>query len=424
MNDSNSVGSFRNIPYMGVIWVVAEAEKLGFWNGHPDWCNLGQGQPEVGEMEGAPPRIRSIEIDPCDHAYGPVGGTIELRERIAAHMNRLYRQDQRSKYTADNVSVSMGGRLMLSRLFSSLAPGRLGYQVPDYTAYQDMIQHQGARLTPLRIPTRETNGFGLTGEEFESAVREHDLNAYVFSNPCNPTGHVVQGENLAQMVRVARKQNCSLISDEFYSHFIYNDSQPGSGPISAATHIEDVDLDPVLLVDGLTKSFRYPGWRIGWTIGPRSMIETLNRAASSLDGGPSRPMQRAAFEALEPKRADQETEALRTVFCRKRNLMIDRLESLGIRCSPQPSGTFYIWADLSELPEPFNDSLQFFHAALEKKVMTVPGTFFDIDPAHSRPDSNPFRSWMRFSYGPDEQTVKKGLDRLEALLSEVLCPKS
>ena len=62
------LGAFRPIPYMGVIWVVAEAMKLGFRNGHPDWCHLGQGQPEVGEMEGAPPRPAEIGMEPSDHA--------------------------------------------------------------------------------------------------------------------------------------------------------------------------------------------------------------------------------------------------------------------------------------------------------------------------------------------------------------------
>ena len=77
---------------MGVIWVVAEAMKLGFRNGHPDWANLGQGQPEVGPMEGAPERLSTIELEPHDHAYGPVGGTDELRGAVAEHYNRLYRQ--------------------------------------------------------------------------------------------------------------------------------------------------------------------------------------------------------------------------------------------------------------------------------------------------------------------------------------------
>ena len=70
--------TIRTVPYMGVIYVVAEAMKLGFTNGDPDWCNLGQGQPEVGPMEGAPPRITSVELEPQDHAYGHIGGTVEL----------------------------------------------------------------------------------------------------------------------------------------------------------------------------------------------------------------------------------------------------------------------------------------------------------------------------------------------------------
>ncbi len=418
MNQTTTVGAFRNIPYMGVIWVVAEAEKLGFWNGHPDWCNLGQGQPEVGEMEGAPPRIRHIEIDPADHAYGPVGGTVELRERIAEHYNRLYRQGHPSQYTADNVSVSMGGRLMLSRIFAALAPGRLGYQVPDYTAYEDMIQYQEARLEPVLVPTREQDGFGLDGPAFEAAVAEHDLDSYILSNPCNPTGHVVGGEDLATFVRVAREAPCTLILDEFYSHFHYEGTEPATGPVSGAPFVEDVDHDPVLIVDGLTKNYRYPGWRIGWTLGPSAMIETLGRAASAIDGGPSRPMQRAAMEALEPTRADQETDALRTVFSRKRNLMVERLTRMGIRCAPEPSGTFYAWADVSGLPAPFNDAMNLFHPVLERKVMTVPGPFFDVDPGKRRPEPSPFRQWVRFSYGPPEEVVAEGLDRLEALLGE------
>src|SRR6185503_17615393 len=80
----------RDVPYMGVIWVVHEASKLGFVNGHPDWCNLGQGQPEVGPMEGAPPRIETVTLQPADHAYGPLGGLDELREAVAGHVNRLF----------------------------------------------------------------------------------------------------------------------------------------------------------------------------------------------------------------------------------------------------------------------------------------------------------------------------------------------
>ena len=96
----------RDVPYMGVIWVVHEASKLGFYNGHPDWCNLGQGQPEVGDLEGAPDRLATLDIQPGDHAYGPVGGTLEAREAIAAMYNRVFRQGKDSQYTAGNMADS------------------------------------------------------------------------------------------------------------------------------------------------------------------------------------------------------------------------------------------------------------------------------------------------------------------------------
>jgi aspartate/methionine/tyrosine aminotransferase len=409
--------SLRDIPYMGVIFVVHEAMKLGFYNGHPDWCNLGQGQPEVGEMEGAPPRLMQIALQPGDHAYGPINGTDAARAAVAAHYNRLYRSDA-SPYGAANVSIASGGRLVLSRIFAALGSGRVGYQTPDYTAYEDMIDYHRHRITPVHVPAREADGFRLTPAQLERAIREHDLSAFVLSNPCNPTGQVIRGLELRECVAVARRTGCLLVLDEFYSHFIYEpDGRPGPGPVSAARYVDDIERDPVLLVDGLTKSFRYPGWRVGWAVGPQPVIETLGRAASAIDGGPPQAMQRAAIEVLEPARADQETRALRTVFARKRNLMIDRLAEMGIRCAHPSEGTFYVWASIAGLPEPFDDADAFFRRALEHRVMTVPGAFFDINPGKSRPGPSPFRQWVRFSFGPPEPNVRMGLDRLEEMLA-------
>jgi len=407
---------FREVPYMGVIWVVAEAMKLGFYNGHPDWSNLGQGQPEIGEMEGAPPRIRQISIEPTDQAYGPIGGTQELREVVANHYNRLYRQGMNSKYTADNVSIGMGGRLMLTRVFGALRNGRLGYQCPDYTAYEDMINNQCGRLEPVLIPTEEKNSFGIPGTDIVNILNSYDLNSFVFSNPCNPTGNFIKGEEMKMYVNAFRNTGSCLISDEFYSHFHYNGNEPSKGPASAASHIENINTDPVIIIDGLTKSFRYPGWRIGWAIGPKSMISTLDRVASAIDGGPSQPIQRAALQVLDPVYADQETNAVRNIFSRKRNIMLEKLKEMGIKCSPEPDGTFYIWTNIATLPEPINDGLRFFEEALKRKVMTVPGKFFDIDPGNKRDGKSPFQNWLRFSFGPPEDNMVMGLERLKEMV--------
>ncbi|MBI5365021.1 MAG: pyridoxal phosphate-dependent aminotransferase [Planctomycetes bacterium] len=414
---SNSLGALREVPFMGVIFVVHEASKLGFRNGHPDWCNLGQGQPEVGPMEGAPARIDHVDLLPEDHAYGPLGGTDELREAIAAHYNRLFREGKRSQFTKANVCVAQGGRLALTRAMAALGAVNVGYQLPDYTAYEDMFELHLARLHPVPIRARPEDGFRVPAKRLLEEVDAKGLAALVLSNPCNPTGNALQGKELETLVAGARARGTTLVLDEFYSHFVYTpDGKPGAGPVSAAPFVDDVERDPVILIDGLTKSFRYPGWRVGWAIGPSAMMETLARTASSIDGGPSRIAQRAALKVLEPGYADQETSAVRVVFARKRNLMIERLERMGVRFAKKSESTFYVWGSLEALPAPFDDAMTFFRRALEHKVLTVPGEFFDVNPGKRRRGPSPYRQWMRFSFGPPMPNVELGLDRLEAML--------
>jgi aspartate/methionine/tyrosine aminotransferase len=123
-----------------------------------------------------------------------------------------------------------------------------------------------------------------------------------------------------------------------------------------------------------------------------------------------------ALQALEPEQADRETRALREVFAGKRNLMVRRLSAMGIRCAAEPRGTFYCWASLEGLKPPFDDAMTFFRRALERKVMTVPGSFFDVNPGGWRREPSPYRQWMRFSFGPPRDNVAMGLDRLAKML--------
>jgi len=408
----------RYVPFMGVIWVVDQAMKLGFWNGNPDWCNLGQGQPEVGDLPDAPARIDAIAIAPGDHAYGPVGGTLEARQAVADMYNVKFRKGMKSQYTADNVSIASGGRLALTRLFAILADGtKILYRNPDYTAYEDYLYYQRLHTKLICEYAKPEDGFAIPAPRFEQLAAQHGLGAFVFSNPCNPTGALVQGDSLASYIETARRHNVLLGIDEFYSHFIYNaDGTPATGPVTAASYVEDVDRDPVLVVDGLTKNHRYPGWRVSWTVGPRHCIDMLNRAASALDGGPGMLAQRAMMQAMEPARFDAETQAVRNAFAKKRKLVLDSLAALDIHPAVTPLSTFYVWASIEKLPEPLNDADVFFHACLKEKVMTVPGRFFDIRPFRERLNPEPLRHWVRFSYGPSYDTVKTGLERIAKVI--------
>lgn len=416
---NNQFPMVREVPYMGVIWVVHQASLRGFTNGDPDWCNLGQGQPEVGEMQGDYPRINHIDLEPQDHAYGPVGGSLEVRQAIADMINRQYRQGK-MPYTADNISFAAGGRLSLTRLYTILADGcRIAYKNPDYTAYEDYLYGLRNRCMLLPIYTKPENAFRIPAQELADIIHQERVNCFVFSNPCNPTGEVIQGETLKRYVEIARTENCLLGCDEFYSHFIYNDDgTPAQGPVSALEFVEDVDKDPVVVFDGLTKSYRYPGWRAGWAVGPKHIIEQMNRAASAVDGGPSMLTQRAALEALKPDRVATTTKALRNEFAKKRDYMLKELKDMGIEPAQAPNGTFYIWANIEKLPAPINDADDFFFACLEEKVLTVPGHFFDVRPYRVRPAEEPYRHWVRLSYGPDMETVKKGLKRMRDVIQK------
>jgi aspartate/methionine/tyrosine aminotransferase len=398
VSDDSGLSAFRPVPRTGVIYVTTEAGRLGFHSGASDWCNLGQGQPETGPLPDAPARVHDVAIDVDDQEYAPVPGIWELREAIANLYNRLYRRGIPSQYSAENVSVCGGGRASLTRAAASLGQCNLGHFLPDYTAYEELLDIFKA-FTAIPILLEGERGYALPVDELRREVHGRGLSALLLSNPCNPTGKLVQGEELSRWVEMARELDCSLLVDEFYSHYIWS-GRPGQLPVeSAARYVKDVDRDPVVIFDGFTKNWRYPG--------------------SFLDGGGSKPLQRAAIPLMSEAHVVAETNAIHASFRAKRDRLLSGLERLGVRTDRAPDGTFYVWGKVDGLPPPLNDGMGFFRAALEKKVIAVPGEFFDINPGKRRHQrASRFRAHVRFSFGPSMETLETALARLEALVAE------
>ena len=267
---NTALQAFRTVPRTGVVYVTKEAMARGYRTGDPAWSNLGQGQPETGSLPGAPPRITEVSIDPADHYYAPVAGVQELREAVAALYNRLYRKGMRSQYTAENVAISGGGRAALTRAVASLDQVNLGHFLPDYTAYEELLDIFRL-VTAIPILLRREQGYAFSAEDLRREVVGRGLSVLLFSNPSNPMGKLVSGYELAEWIDVGRELDCTLLIDEFYSHYIWDAGEGEPGPsVSAARYVEDVNRDPVVIVDGLTKNWRYPGWRVTWTLGPCS----------------------------------------------------------------------------------------------------------------------------------------------------------
>src|SRR5688500_5488183 len=354
-DEPRTSGAFRPVPRTGVIFVTTEAERRGYRGNHPDWCNLGQGQPETGPLPGAPPRVESVALDPTDQDYAPVAGLWELREAVANLYNTLFRRGMPSRYSAENVAICGGGRVGLMRASAAVAPIHLGHFLPDYTAYAELLD-VFRRFTPIPILLDPERGYSFGEEDLRREILGRGLGALLLSNPCNPTGKVVRGEMLAKWVRTARELDCTMLLDEFYSHYVWEGADE---IVSAAKYVEDVDEDPVVILDGLTKNWRYPGWRVTWIVGPRKVIEAASSAGSFLDGGGSRPMQHAALALLDPEHTRLETRAIRAAFQKKRDRIVSGLRALGVTFDREPEGTFYAWGDLSELPPSLRGGMAF-----------------------------------------------------------------
>src|SRR5215471_4164944 len=342
--EQTTIPGFRFVPRTGVIYVMHEAMAHGFSYDDPEWANLGQGSPETGPLPDSPPRIEQVVINATQQQYAPVAGNRDLCQAVADFYNSVYRQGKVSKYTRDNVSIASGGRLALTRLASALGNVNMGHFIPDYTAYEELLSVFKA-FSAIPILLDAEAGYKIPPASLKKEILGRGLSALLASNPCNPTGQLVQGEDLRQWCQIARDCQCSLMLDEFYSHYIYTEgSSPRHSPklVSAAAFVEDVETDPIIIVDDLTKNWRYPGWRISWTLGPKAVIEAIASAGSFLDGGANHPFQNAAAGLLDPKLAMQETRALQQHFGRKRHFVVDRLRQMGVGVEVEPQGAFYV----------------------------------------------------------------------------------
>ncbi|NQY99834.1 MAG: pyridoxal phosphate-dependent aminotransferase [Bdellovibrionales bacterium] len=407
---------FRKVPRTGVIYVMTKAAEQNYSSTDAAWANLGQGSPEEGALEGAPGRVNEVLIDMNDHQYASVEGLLELRQRVADFYNQEFRSGKSSKYTHKNVAICGGGRLALTRIAAAIKGANMGHFLPDYTAYEELLTiFRGFNPIPLLLKKEEN--YKMTAEKLEEQILGLGLSVILISNPCNPTGQVLKGEELNGWVAKSRSTNCTMIFDEFYSHYIYNEQ---AGYInSAARFVDDINSDPVIIVDGLTKNWRYPGWRISWIVGPEQVIESVSSVASFLDGGANRPFQRKAVELFQPEWIKAETLAIQNHFTKKRSYMLERIKNLPLTLDAEPEGSFYFWVNLDQLPGAIRDGHSFFEECLKENVIVVPGIYFDVNPGNRRSERNSkYHNYCRLSFGPSLERLEVGMDSIERVIKK------
>jgi len=417
--DEETVPGIEHPGSTGVIYCSDRAMANGFSyaNSH-EWSNLGQGAPEVGPLPNAPPRPDSIPMPVDSLEYAPTTGVKALREAVAHLYNHTYRQGKASQYTYENVCIVPGGRAGLSRVAAVIGDVYCSYQIPDYTAY-DQVLSAFKRLVPVPTALEPETKYRLDIEQTKKDIRTQGLAVIIASNPRNPTGQVIKGNDLKELVSLGR-EGTTVILDEFYSWYIYPENNKDFGKsISSADYIDDVNQDSVVIIDGLTKNWRLPGWRVCWVIGPKNLVSALSQSGSFLDGGANHPMQLAAIPLLEPSRVAVEKVALQQHFKAKRDHVLKRLHELHLDVDIPPTSTFYIWLNLEKLPPPLNNGLTFFEELLKEQTIVIPGIFFDINPSHRRNlFHSPCHKFVRLSFGPPLEDLDKGLDAMGRVLKK------
>ncbi|KAF2431741.1 PLP-dependent transferase [Tothia fuscella] len=402
----------------GVVWCSERAYEHGFLEEPEAWANLGQGAPEVeDDIEGCFERPKTIDVSINGREYGPTAGIKPLRAAVAKLYNEHHRQGKDSQYSWENVCIVPGGRAGLIRIAAVLGQVYLGYFIPDYTAYNEMLS-LFKNFASIPVPLSREDNYHIHPQKIEEEITR-GTSVIITSNPRNPTGQVITNPELAKIQDICRDR-ATLIMDEFYAGYNYTSKCDGT-VVSAAENIVNVDDDDVLIIDGLTKRFRLPGWRVAWIVGPKEFIKAIGSCGSYLDGGTNVPFQEAAIAMLDPPKVLDEMKALQTHFKAKRDFVVQRLREMGFGIEERfvPNSTFYMWLDLRCLPDAINDGLNFFQACLAEKTIVVPGIFFDLNPSKRRDlFDSPCHHYVRLSYGPRWDVLKKGLDGIERVVKK------
>ena len=241
-----------------------------------------------------------------------------------------------------------------------------GHFLPDYTAYEELLDIFKL-FTAIPILLDPDRGYRFDVDELRREITGRGLSALLLSNPCNPTGQVIAGAEL-ERVGGDRARARVLAPDRRVLLALHLERRRRGDIVSAARYVEDVNTDPVVLFDGFTKNWRYPGWRCTWTVGPEAVIEAVSSSGSFLDGGGSKPLQRSAVPLLSPdsrarRRRRSGGASAGSARCCSTGSRRRGCGSISSRRARSTAGR-----DVSGLPAGLNDGMSLFRAARDQVI--------------------------------------------------------
>lgn len=364
-----------------------------------DVIGFGAGEPDFN----TPDHIKDAGIAAIEQnqtRYTPSSGTMELRKAICQRLLA----DCGVEYTPQQVAVSNGAKPCVYVALRALVnPGdEVVLPSPYWVSYSELIKMVGG--VPVIVEAKEADHFKMTAQQLAAAITPR-TKAIILNNPSNPTGMMYSRSELEAIARVCVEQDIYVICDEIYYHLVYDEEEFVSLP-SISPEIKE----RTLLINGVSKSYAMTGWRIGYVAANAQIAKIIANYLSHCTGSPSSISQQAATVALTA--SQDSVEVMRKAFERRRNYMVDRMNTIpGVSCI-RPHGAFYVMMNIEkligkELHGVVIQNADDFGSLFLKygKVAVVPGTGFGAP------------NFVRWSYATSIDNIKEGLNRLERFLA-------
>ncbi|WP_109472598.1 pyridoxal phosphate-dependent aminotransferase [Ornithinimicrobium cavernae] len=365
---------------MEVLGAAAERQRT-----HGDAIFLCAGQPSTP----APRAVRDAAVTALEGevlGYTEATGILPLREAIAAHHRDWYGVE----VSPADVVVMTGSSGAFSTLFlAAFEPGdTVAMTRPGYPAYRNTLAALGCEV--LELDCGPETRYQPTLAMLEALPEPPK--GLIVASPANPTGTVIDPEELAAIARWCEQVGCLLVSDEIYHGVTYG------RPVASAWQTSRASV----VVGSVSKYFSMTGWRLGWVIVPEWLRRPMEVLTQNLNICPPAITQYAALAAFGSEaRAELEGHVAR--YAVNRDLLLRRLPELGLGSFAPPDGAFYAWCDISHLTE---DSVQWCQDVLAATgVALTPGVDFDTARGHQ---------WMRLSFAGGTEEIGEALDRLDA----------
>ena len=359
-----------------------------------DVINLGVGEPDFN----TPKNIRAAALKAMDEGhtkYTPGKGTFEIRDAVCVKISR----DNSIKYNPDQIIVSSGAKHSLSTLFQAILNPNDEVIIfsPFWVSFPDIIRL--ADGNPITVETNPNDNFSPIWEDFHSKT-SHNTKAVLINSPSNPTGSVWNNEIIEKILKICKKNNWIVVSDECYEKLVYDTDYQCAELINSRKKINA----NVITIQSMSKTYAMTGWRIGYTAGDQNIINAMSKIQGQATSCPNSIAQKAAIEALTGNQ--KEINDMKKIFKKRRKVMIDRLNKIpNINCQV-PGGAFYAFPDISYyLNGRISDSFKLSDYILEKaNTVTVAGAGFGME------------GFIRLSYATDEKIFLEGINRIEKTL--------